>query len=302
MMNTLRISPYLTFFTKVGAYLRSAMTSQQSGVSRTWSFFPFGEEDEDGRPPRPRPSLLQSRTWTIDVHRAVNMRQRMASIPTNAGSPHTSISIAPIRPEPDDPDTAHGKRRHALIAKLASLASSCQDLYSEIHETSQYIDTPAFQETRSFWISIMIIYARATLEAINLRISAEYLEIHRLSSFWVRAWQAVHEQYESIRMTREAIKDMNMDYEHRKKVVAWSQDLIDGFQIQFFQAKIQRLLEPCSHSAERIRSVNRFASREHKRPVRVTQWVDGEDERLPETVERMAMRRLVPPSLQEEIQ
>jgi len=103
-------------------------------------------------------------------------------------------------------------------------------------------------------------------------------------------------------MTREAIKDMNMDYEHRKKVVAWSQDLIDGFQIQFFQAKIQRLLEPCSHSAERIRSVNRFASREHKRPVRVTQWVDGEDERLPETVERMAMRRLVPPSLQEEIQ
>lgn len=147
---------------------------------------------------------------------------------------------------------------------------------------------------------MMIIYSRAFLETINLRISAKNLEIHRLSSFWVRAWKAVYEQHESIRMTREVMEDIRVDHEARIKGVAHSQDLIDGFRIQFFRDKVQSLVDHCGDAMERIRDVNRFASGEHMRPVRKAQWVDCEQ--LSGTLERMAMRRLVPPSLQEELE
>lgn len=252
----------------------------------------FKEGDGSDRYPLPRPSLSQSRTWALSIH------QPGPSGQSNSSNRHTSFSVPPIRPDPDDPDTAHTKRRLSLIVKLPDLASSCQDLHTEINDVSQYIKTPAFEETREFWLSMMIVYSRAALETINLQALAENLEIHRLSSFWVRAWQAVYEQRQSIRMTREVLGEIRMDYEARKSGAAQSQDLINGFQIQFFREKVESSVDHCVNTVKRIRDVNWLAPGEHKRSVRQAQWM--ECEQLSDTLERMAMRRLVPPSLQKE--
>lgn len=252
----------------------------------------FKGEDGTDRYPLPRPSLSQSRTWAASIHEA------LPSGRSNSANRHTSFSVPPIRPDPDDPDTAHDKRRLSLIAKLPDLASSCRDLHTEINDASQYIKTPAFQETRESWLSMMILYSRAALEAINLQASAEDLEIHRLSSFWARAWQAVYEQRQSIRITREILEEIRMDYEARTSGAGHSQDLIDGFQIQFFREKVESLVDRSVSTVKRIRDVNSFAPGEHKRSVRQAQWM--ECEQLSATLERMAMRRLVPPSLQKE--
>jgi hypothetical protein len=270
------------------------MTPQTNLEFKLWMCLMFKGEDGSDRYPLPRPPLSQSRTWAVNIH------EPLPSGRNNSVNRHISFSVPPIRPEPDDPDTAHAKRRLSLIAKLPELASSCQDLHTEINDASQYIETPAFQETREFWLSLMIVYSRAALETINLQASAEKFEIHRLSSFWTRAWQAVYEQRQSIRMTQEVLEEIRMDYGARTNGAAHSQDLIDGFQIQFFRDKVESLVDHCVSTVKRIRDVNWFAPGEHQRSVRQAQWM--ECEQLSDTLERMAMRRLVPPSLQKEFE
>lgn len=238
----------------------------------------------------PRPPLLQFKTWDV------GLREPLSNGQSNSRNRHTSFSIPPILPEPDDADTAHAKRRLSLIAELPDLASSCQDVYSEINDIFKAINTIAFQETREFWLSMSIRYSRASLEATSLKAAVRNLDIHRLSSFWARAWKALYEQRQSICMTRELLHEVHADHDLRMYGAGHPQDLIDGFQVQFFRDKVRTVADRCAGAVNRIRDVNCFALGEHKRPIRQAQWVNCEQ--LSGTLERMAMRRLVPPSLE----
>lgn len=237
-----------------------------------------------------RPSLSSTRTW------AFNHRESFSKLWRGSGKRPKSFSIPPILPEPDDPETAHNKRRLSLLSRLPDLASTCQDVHSEINDICQDIRTPAFDETRNFWLSMSIRYSQASLEATNMKTAIETLDIHRLSSYWTRAWRALYEQRQSICMTREILKELRVDDMARTYGTAGSQGLIDGFQVQFFRYKVRNLAQHCTGAAERLRNVNMFAFGEHKRPIRQAQWVKCEV--LSGTLERMAMRRLVPPTLQ----
>ena len=99
-------------------------------------------------------------------------------------------------------------------------------------------------------------------------------------------------------MLQDLLHDIQLDYEARLCEASTPQDRIDGFRIKFHQCKVEDLRVHCARAAKMTRDVNQFAIKAHKRPVRRVQEVARELEQSG-TLERMAMRRLVPPSLQQ---